>query len=461
MLHKSLPSALLQEDANALAARLRRGELTSEKLTATTLAAIEDANSTINAYTFVDVAGALAAARASDRRRREGRPLSKLDGLTIAVKDNIDVAAMPTSNGLGYHDDIPTPDADAAVVARLRSAGLVILGKLNMHEIALGATNDNPHWGRCENPLRVGYTPGGSSGGSAAAVAAGLCALALGTDTMGSVRIPASYCGVSGLKPGRNQVNAAGVTRLCRQLDTVGPLARSSRDLRDLWPMLRGNEATETTEPLIECNMPAPSLASIRWGLIDRCDEVGADQEIAFFFRNFIESLPGAVKARRDFSIVDFSTVRRAGLLLCEAEANVTFASELRAQPDLFSPELRRLLQWGAERTAPDLVRAMDIVEQAGSWLKLQLEDVDFLLTPTTLQTAFPFADKVPVNQANLTSCVNMAGLAAASIPLGVADDGLPFGLQIIARAGDEERLLSTCVALEEWIHSNVALVTV
>ncbi|WOX05922.1 amidase [Microbulbifer pacificus] len=446
MFQSGICDDLLSKDATELAACLQRGEFSIQALTARTLAAITRSKDSINAYVYLDREGAMNAARAADVRRRMGQTLSPFDGLTVAVKDNIDVAGMPTANGLGYRGVAPIAREDAAVVARLRAAGLIVLGKLNMHEIALGATNDNPHWGRCENPLRAGFTPGGSSGGSAAAVAAGLCAFALGTDTMGSVRIPASYCGVSGLKPGRDSVSTNGVTRLCRQLDTVGPLARSSRDLRALWPFLQdagGEDAFGRAD-----------LASTHWALVGDFEQLGVAADISAAFRRFADALPGAVQRRRKFAETDFSAFRRAGLLMCEAEANVTFADELSQMPALFSDELQRLLQWGAARSAPDLVRAQDVVETAGNWLRGQLQDVDFLLTPTTLQTAFPFSQVAPVNQANLTACVNMAGLAAASIPLGVSGDGLPFGVQIIARAGAETALLDTCVALEQWLHS-------
>ncbi|HEY8570411.1 amidase [Microbulbifer sp.] len=444
-----LSDSLLCEDAATLAAHLQRGEVTSEQLTVRTLAAIDETHAAINAYVFVDREGALAAARASDTRRQAGASLSAYDGLTFAVKDNIAVAGMPTADGLGYGGEAPVAATDADGVGALRRAGMIPLGKLNMHEIALGATNDNPHWGRCENPLRAGFTPGGSSGGSAAAVAAGLCAFSLGTDTMGSVRIPASYCGVSGLKPGRGSVSNNGVTRLSRQLDAMGPLARSSRDLRGLWPLLRETASEERLGPA--------ELGSTRWALIGDSEQLGVAEEISAAFLRFAETLPGAIHVQRNFSACDFSAIRRAGLLMCEAEANVTFAQQLSLSPALFSDDLQGLLRWGAARSAPDLVRAQDVVQSAGDWLRAQLRGVDFLLTPTTLQTAFPFAEAAPVNQANLTACVNMAGLAAMSIPLGVSSDGLPFGVQIIARAGAETALLDTSVALEQWLYNRSA----
>src|SRR5690606_6779145 len=180
---------LLSQDMTAQAALLAAGELSSVELLRQQLAAIDASQSVINSYIHVDAEGALAAAAESDARRRSGRA-RPLEGLPVAVKDNIDVAGMVTTAGMETrrHDAAATFDNPA--VAALRAAGAVIVGKLNMHEAAMGADNDNPFYGACHNPHRPGYTPGGSSGGSGAAVAAGLCSAALGTDTMGSVRIP-------------------------------------------------------------------------------------------------------------------------------------------------------------------------------------------------------------------------------------------------------------------------------
>ena len=189
----------MTEGIAALAGALERGEITAEDATRAFLARIEARDGALRAFIRVMRDEALAAARASDERRRAGAGKGTLDGIPLAIKDNIDVAGVPTSGGIRHYRD-GIAGEDAFVTRRLRDAGAVILGKLNMHEAALGATGDNPWFGRCENPHRAGYTPGGSSSGSGAAVAAGLAAAALGTDTLGSVRVPASYCGTRGLQ---------------------------------------------------------------------------------------------------------------------------------------------------------------------------------------------------------------------------------------------------------------------
>ena len=189
---------LLSRDLTALSAALSSGGIGSVELVGQTLAAIDASQPVLNSYIAVDADAALSAAAASDRRRARGEA-GALEGLPVAVKDNIDAAGFATTAGMDTRRHAAPAAQDSPAVAALRAAGAVIVGKLNLHEAAMGADSDNPFYGACHNPHRPGYTPGGSSGGSGAAVAAGLCAAALGTDTMGSVRIPASYCGVVGL----------------------------------------------------------------------------------------------------------------------------------------------------------------------------------------------------------------------------------------------------------------------
>jgi Asp-tRNA(Asn)/Glu-tRNA(Gln) amidotransferase A subunit family amidase len=215
---------------------------------------IERFNPALNAFLALDRRRAVRDAQASGRRWSRGAPRSPLDGVPIGVKVNIAVHGMPWHAGIAAYGD-RVADGDADCVSRLRSAGAVILGVLNMHEAALGATTDNAAFGRCHNPHRHDVTPGGSSGGSAAAVAAGLCAAALGTDTLGSVRIPASYCGVFGHKPSHGATATAGVVPLSPTLDSLGFIARSAGDCRalinaivpDLWVQAHGDDPRRPT----------------------------------------------------------------------------------------------------------------------------------------------------------------------------------------------------------------------
>src|SRR4051794_6197510 len=213
-----------------LSAALTARELDATALVRHVLDRIDGAGSALNAFVTVLRDPALREAEAAATRAAAGRRRSALDGIPIAIKDNIDLAGVPTGNGFGGAQPWRVPEADAEVVRRLREAGAIVVGKLGMHEGALGATNDNPHTGRVFNPHHVGFTPGGSSGGSGAAVGAGLCCAALGTDTGGSVRIPAAYCGVVGFKGSFGLASTRGVVPLSYRLDHIGPLTRTVGD---------------------------------------------------------------------------------------------------------------------------------------------------------------------------------------------------------------------------------------
>src|SRR5271170_6107307 len=241
-----------------LTSLIDQGALDPVALTRTCLERAENVGRPLNAFILLCRDAALGEAEAAAQRARAHRRRGPLDGMPIAIKDNIDVAGLPTSNGFG---GAPwrMPTADAEVVRRLRAAGAVILGKLNMHEGALGATNDNPHWGRAINPHRAGFTPGGSSGGSGVAVAAGMCAAAPGTDTGGSVRLPAAYCGVVGLKPSYGMVSTRGVVPLSYTLDHVGPLTRT---VEDAALMLRAMAGFDPACPDSRAAAPPPDGAA-------------------------------------------------------------------------------------------------------------------------------------------------------------------------------------------------------
>lgn len=427
-------------DLTAQSRALAAGRVSAVALTHAQLDAIA-ARPALNAYLHLDAAGALRAAAASDARRAAGLVLGPLDGLTLAVKDNIDVAGMPTSAGMATRRG-RVAARDAFAVAQLREAGMVLLGKLNMHEAALGATNDNPHYGRCENPHRAGHTPGGSSGGSASAVAAGLCALALGSDTMGSVRIPAAYCGVVGLKASFGLVSTGGSVACSFALDHIGPLARSRRDLALVMPVLARFDAGCADARELAA---APAIAAPRWVAASDVQALGVSPAVAAAYSRALEAL----RARGDevceiaLAGYDFGRARRAGLLVVEADLLVEHAEDWRAHPEQFSPELARFLRYGERQPAAAYAAAMRTVAAARVEVRRWFAHGDVMLLPTAPQQAFAFDEPVPANQADLTSIANMAGVPALSVPLPVAVGELPIGLQLIAPAGAEATLLA------------------
>ncbi len=436
----------LLETIDALGA----GEFGACELLAQQMERIERVDSELHAFLHLDPAAARLAAEASDRRRAAGEALHPLDGVPCAIKDNIDVAGMPTTVGMASRRN-HIAQTDAACVARLRKAGAVILGKLHMQEAALGADGDNPHFERCHNPHRHGYVPGGSSSGSAVAVAAGLCSFSLGSDSMGSVRIPASYCGVVGFKPSHGRVSQRGLVKVSRRLDQIGPLVRKAVDLPMLFQAISGLDPVDPQSRSVPLLHAERSNTHLRLGRLTELAGLGVQTMVSEHFEQICLRLDRQLGAMREVTIndFDFGRTRRAGLLLCEAEMLVEHAQDWQQRRSSFSPPLQRLLEFGAARSATDLVSAERALDQAINLLRGIFSEIDVLLTPTTPQPAFPHDAPVPDNQADLTSIANFAGVPALSLPMGQTADGLPLGLQLIGPVGSDLQLMSLAARIE------------
>jgi aspartyl-tRNA(Asn)/glutamyl-tRNA(Gln) amidotransferase subunit A len=435
----------LPEGVAALAAALSSGEWTAASATRAYLERIAARNPQLNA--FLQVAGEQAQreAHAADLRRARSQWLSALDGIPIGVKDNIDVAGMATTGGIGHYRG-QIAQEDASVIAQLKRAGAVVLGKLNMHEAALGATNDNPWFGRCENPLRAGFTPGGSSGGSAAAVAAGLCAAALGTDTLGSVRIPASYCGVAALKPTYGLVDTRGVMPLSPTLDHVGFIAPCVADLALLL------EAALSAERAFRAAaLDAVSLRGLRVGRLRESADTALTFETRQGYKEALRAVrdAGALVSDAALADYDFGRMRREGLLVCEMEGGLHHAAALQRDSAGFSPELRALFAFGAGQSTSRLAQAHERLAQGREAARRMFASIDVLLLPTTPQPAFAFGAPAPVDQADFTAFANIAGVPAVCVPWGVSADGLPLSVQFVAPWSREDIALAAAAALE------------
>ncbi|WP_449468111.1 amidase [Stenotrophomonas humi] len=442
---------LLSQDMTAQAALLAAGELSSVELLRQQLAAIDASQSVINSYIHVDAEGALAAAAASDACRRSGQA-RPLEGLPVAVKDNIDVAGMVTTAGMETRRHDAAAAFDNPAVAALRAAGAVIVGKLNMHEAAMGADNDNPFYGACHNPHRPGYTPGGSSGGSGAAVAAGLCSAALGTDTMGSVRIPASYCGVVGLKPSWGAISTRGTVALCRRLDHIGPLTRSARDLRLLLQVMAGFDADCAQSRAIHF-LPADSTP-LRIGVVEFGDAADIAPDVQAAFEDGLRVLTGLGHRLQPLPSPAFASARarRAGLLMSEAEMLVEHADAWAGDRSRFSPLLVKLMSWAEGRSAAEFAAASQLADRGQVQLQQWLAQCDVLVMPTAPQRAFAFGTPAPASQADLTAYANLAGNPALSVPLPIAAGELPVGMQLVGNIGDELQLIALAEAFQQAV---------
>lgn len=391
----------------------------------------------LNCFISVLAHQARAQADDADRRRAEGRSLGPLDGVPIGVKDNIDVAGSPATAGMATRRD-RVPTQDAICVAKLRAQGAILIGKTNLHEAALGATNDNPHYGRCFNPHGAGRTPGGSSGGSAVAVAAGLVPGALGTDTMGSIRIPASYCGVVGLKPTYGRVSNSGVCHVSWRLDHVGPLARSVDD------------AVLMLDAIAGFDVPGAESRR-RLGVLENYEPTSVVPAVREAFERALRVLADLGYRIESVTIPDYdpAQARRSGLLMVEADAAVVHRADLAERPELISDEVRAMLDYGRRAAAAKLARAEQVVGLAATGARRLLEELDAIVSPTTPQTAFAFGEPVPDSQGDFTALANFAGCPAISVPMGADPAGMPIGLQFVAAPWCESRLLEIARAFE------------
>lgn len=441
---------LCLESATRLARLIAEGEASSTELTRAYLARIEEYDDRLRAFITVDAERALLAAQAADSAKQTRGPLH---GVPVGIKDNIATRDLRTTGGSRVLSDW-IPDHDALVVQRLRQAGAVILGKTNLHEFAYGGTCTNVEFGAVRNPWNQEHVPGGSSGGSAAAVAAGLCAIALGTDTAGSVRLPASQCGVVGLKPTYGLVSIQDVIPLAWSLDHVGPIARTVDDTRLALQVLADWEPNE----------PDENIAGLRLGVVRGYffDALQPDVELAVERALGMLRDLGATLVDLEWPAVHLSNSATWTIIL--AEASAYHREWLRSRPEAYSPETRANLELGERVSASDYVQA----QRARTVLQQQvgnvLARVDALVTPALGITAprigqamVEVAGKVKeVNPVfiRLADPFNLTGLPAISVPCGFSAEGLPIGLQIAAAPFAESTVLRVAQAYEsatEW----------
>lgn len=348
------------------------------------------------------------------------------EGPTIGVKANIAAKNYPCHGGIkAYENDIAA--MDATVIQRLKKAGYKISAIVNMEEGALGAQTDNPWFGKTFNPLKTGYTAGGSSGGSAAAVAAHQVQIALGTDTMGSVRIPSSYCGLWGFKPSHDIEMLEGLMPLAPTLDTVGVHANTLAEL------------TQATEAI--CNRNFQNGVAGQVTVLDWSGKVECDESVAKAFNNFAAKIGDC--PRTVLEPYNYGASRRAGLIISEVEGFAVHADRLSQDPDGFSDFFRSMLEYGRDLS-------LEKIEAAYAHLKLmrQAHFADYILMPTAPQTAFKFGDPVPHNQADFTAFANLADRPAIQFPIGQSDEGLPIGAQLVGPRGGEADLVATVKTL-------------
>ena len=431
-----------------LAPLIARGEVSPTDLVRGCLGRI-DARRELNAFITVMADEALAEARQAEREIAQGRVRGPLHGVPVSVKDLIDVAGIPTTSGSA----VPPiePWTDAALVARLREAGAIIIGKTNLHEFAFGTTSDETAFGAVRNPFDPSRSAGGSSSGAAVALVEGMCFGAIGTDTGGSIRIPAAACGVVGLKPTYGEVSCDGVVPLSRTCDHAGPLTRTVADARLMFDALTGRRPDSR-------QAPRPLTFGVPRGyLLARLES-----EVRRTLAGARSRLAGAGHRVVDIDIPSAHITPDVYLHIMLPEASLYHASTLASHAERYSPGVRLRLEMGRYVLAEDYLRAMDLKGRLTAQVDRALDGCDALLLPALAIPAPPLgASSVdiegspePVRAAmlRLTQLFNLTGHPAIAIPAGSTSAGLPVGMQLVGRRADTAALLDIAEAVAPQI---------
>jgi aspartyl-tRNA(Asn)/glutamyl-tRNA(Gln) amidotransferase subunit A len=431
---------------------MRDGTLSPQLLTEACFRQIEQLNPALNAFITV-----CDQARIETRESENSHLLSSpLFSIPFAIKDLFETKGIRTTAGSLFLKDY-VPDEDAFVIDKLKTAGAVIMGKANTHEIALGVTTVNPHYGATRNPWDANRIAGGSSGGSAVAVASGMSFAALGTDTGGSIRIPASLCGVVGLKPTYGRVSLRGVFPLSWNLDHVGPLTRTVKDAALVLQVIAGYDADDPSSINVKVNDYLGQIDDpikgkrIAWAVGAYIE--GSDAEVLSAVNeaaNIFMSLGANVEK---VEMVFLSDAALANGLMTQSDGAAYHRERLTQHPDWFGADVRQRLEAGRATTSTEYSLARHTQTEMKHRLAKLFEEYDFILLPTTPITA-PFIEgNDAVEQARrltrFTAPFNLTGLPAISIPCGFDKQGLPIGLQIVSRSWNEAGVLQAARAYE------------
>jgi aspartyl-tRNA(Asn)/glutamyl-tRNA(Gln) amidotransferase subunit A len=439
------------------AALIQRRELSPVDLTEAYVRRIESLDPELNAFITATPDAARAAARSAEDEIARGNNRGPLHGIPLAIKDLFDTAGVRTTGGskiLGGN----VPAADSGAVERLNAAGAVMVGKLNLHEFAFGATGVNPHYGPARNPWDTTRITGGSSSGSGAAVAAGECLGALGTDTGGSIRIPASLCGITGLKPTFGRVTRRGVLPLSWSLDHAGPMARTAKDCALMLQALAGEDALDPS-----CSREAvpdyaaalrEDVAGLRIGVPAEFFYDDVDSEVESAVRAAIEVLRGRGADVREVSLPMIADAPTAVGAIMLPEALAFHQRWLAERPDDYGEDVRFRLENGATYLALHYVQAQRFREMiVARWREEVFAKVDIIATPTTLRSA-PLIEEGDLRTTfrliRNTNPLNLLGIPAISVPCGYTDGGLPIGLQLAGPWWDEPTVLRAAHAYQQ-----------
>jgi aspartyl-tRNA(Asn)/glutamyl-tRNA(Gln) amidotransferase subunit A len=441
---------------------LRERRVSCVELTQAALTRIERLNPALNAFLSVFPQRALERAALADQELASGKDRGPLHGVPIGLKDLFDMRGVRTSAGSPVYENY-IPAQDSAVVQKLEGAGAVIVGKLNLHELAYGITSDNPHYGAVHNPWGLDRIPGGSSGGSGAAVAADLVFAAMGSDTGGSIRVPAAFCGVVGLKPTYGRVSRFGTIPLAFSLDHMGPLTRDVRDAGIVLNVIAGFDARDASSARrpVPDHVPAEecSIRGLAIGLPETFFFERLDAEVDSAVRGALARAASLGAEITPVHLPDLAVGNTVGQIILLAEAAAWMEPHLEHR-ERFGADVFELLQQGRLLPATDYINAQRLRRKINEQFRSLWKSVDCLMIPSTPMTA-PQIGETTVRLAGTEENVraaatrfmrpfNVLGLPAVSIPCGLSAAGLPIGLQIVGPHFHESLILRVAAALED-----------
>jgi len=453
---------IITKSIEELSSLIKSKQLSPVELTNSVIEQTEKYNGKINAYIAETADAARKTAEVIEKEITNGNYRGPLHGIPLAIKDNLYFKDELTTIGSLIHKN-HYPEAESTVVAKLRDAGAIFTGKLNMHEYAYGGTNDNPHFGSAKNPWDLTRIPGGSSGGSGAALAADMTIASVGTDTAGSVRIPASACGVIGLKPTFGKVSKFGAFPLSWSLDHIGPMAKTVKDAAILLEAISGYDEKDPTSVYTD-QVPYSSLLNgdvknMRIGVNEDYFFHMVDSGVEQLVRKAIQTFKELGATIVEVDIPELRHSEYTELITMASEASAIHHENLQKRISEYGNDVRILLELGELIPAVDYLHAQQIRRHINQAFSRVYENVDILISPTLPFTASPIGDDlVTINGEEvgflehvirLTGPGNVTGLPAISVPCGLID-GLPAGLQLMGPAFKEETILNAAYALEK-----------
>jgi len=441
---------------------LRSHSVSSSELVSVAVSRIDRLNTTLRVFITTTADQAMHRAEQLDAELAAGRDRGALHGIPIAVKDLFLTRGVRTTCGSLIYENY-VPSHNAAVVDRLEAAGAVILGKLNMHELAYGVTSANPYFGAVRNPWNLEHSPGGSSGGSGAAVAANIVYAAMGSDTGGSIRIPASFCGTVGLKPTFGRVSRYGALPLAYTLDHMGPLARSVRDAALMLNYIAGHDKKDPSSsrhPVVDY-VPDDgcSIRGLRLGFPETFFFEEVDPDVESAVRGALARAAALGAEVKPVFVPDMEAVNTVARLILLSEASAVHETQLENRAR-FGADVRTLLDQGLLIPAADYINAQRLRRKIRRDFAKLWSGVDVMITPTTPNTAPRLGETtvrlggrdedVRLATTRLVRGFNLLGYPALSIPCGLSSSGLPIGLQIVGPPFEEGVVLQVGAALED-----------